>query len=210
MNHWTRRIERAAELEQRYPAVAEILRFYRDLAVFQSNPHLGPDFDQHLPDLLELVCRNGTAVRAEHADSLNAFCLRVLEQPYFERQALQSGVDTKTVQSTCPFCFEKPVVAVLRPERTLLCGRCFTEWQFRRMLCPGCGEEDKDKLPVFTSPEFPQVRIEACETCRHYIKAVDLTRDGRAIPEVDEIAALPLDLWAKEQNYQKLTPNLFW
>jgi formate dehydrogenase maturation protein FdhE len=38
---------------------------------------------------------------------------------------------------------------------------------------------------------------------------VDLTRDGNAVPEVDEIAALPLDLWAIEKGYQKMTGNLF-
>ena len=123
-------------------------------------------------------------------------------------------MNTTAVQPTCPFCFDHPLVAILRPEgdggrRTLLCGRCFTEWEFRRLMCPGCGEEDREKLPVYTSPEFPHIRVEACDTCRRYIKAVDLTRDGTAVPEVDEIAALPLDLWAMENHYDKLAPNLF-
>jgi FdhE protein len=78
-----------------------------------------------------------------------------------------------------------------------------------RVLCPNCGEEDRDKLPVYTVPEFPHIRVEACDTCRHYVKAVDMTRDGNAVPEVDEIAALPLDLWAMQQGYQKLALNLF-
>jgi FdhE protein len=77
------------------------------------------------------------------------------------------------------------------------------------MLCPGCGEEDRDKLPVYSAAEFPHIRVEACDTCRRYIKAVDLTRDGNAVPEVDELAALTLDLWAAEHGYEKLAPNLF-
>lgn len=232
-NRWQRRVERAAELEPRHPGAAEMLRFYAELAAFQSDPLLGPNIREHLPALLALVRHHGTAVLTERAvyltshsdewdgllarrdDPLNAFFIRALEQPYFERQALQSGVDTTLVQSTCPFCFEKPVVAVLRPEgdggrRTLQCGLCFTEWEFRRLLCPGCGEEDREKLPVYTSSEFPHIRVEACDTCRHYIKSVDLTRDGNAVPEVDEIAALPLDLWAVEQAYERFAPNLFW
>lgn len=105
------------------------------------------------------------------------------------------------------------MAAVLRPEgeggrRTLLCGRCFTEWEFRRLLCPGCGEEDRDKLPVYTAAEFPHIRVDACDTCRHYLKAVDLTRDGRAVPEVDDLASLPLDLWAMEHEYRRLAPGL--
>jgi FdhE protein len=219
MTSWQRRIGRAAELEAKYPSAATMLRFYRELAMFQSDPRIGPNVQEHLPALLDLVRRKGTAVLAERVvnleflspdDPVHAFFLRVIEQPYFERQALESKVHTTTVQSTCPFCFEKPVVAILRPERSLQCRRCFTEWAFRRLLCPGCGEEDREKLPVYTSPEFAHIRVEACDTCRHYIKAVDLTRDGNAVPEVDEIAALPLDLWAMEQNYEALATNLFW
>ena len=33
-------------------------------------------------------------------------------------------------------------------------------------------------------------------------------RDPAAIPEVDELAGLPLDLWAVENGYHKLQPNL--
>jgi FdhE protein len=232
MNRWDRRIERAAELAEKYPNAGEMLRLYRELAVFQSNPSLGPPVLDHLPALLDLTRRKGTAVLKDRAiylaahsdewdgifggrgDPVYAFFIRVLEQPYYERRAFESKVNTGTVQSNCPFCFEKPIVAVLRPEgdggrRRLLCGLCFTEWEFRRLLCPGCGEEDKEKLPVYTAAAFSHIRVEACDTCRHYITAVDLTRDGMAVPEVDEMAALPLDLWAMEHNYEKLAPNLF-
>jgi len=214
MSRWDRRIQRALELEERYPNAAEMLRFYREIAVFQRAPC------PTLPALLDLVGRVGTPVLREAAAHLSqdhalyGFFHRVLQQPGMERQAAQGGVNTSVVQPDCPFCFEKPLLAVLRPEgdggrRTLLCGRCFTEWEFRRLLCPNCGEEDRDKLPVYTAPEFPHIRVEACDACRHYLKAVDLTRDGNAVPEVDEIAALPLDLWAVAQGYRKLTPNLF-
>ena len=35
-----------------------------------------------------------------------------------------------------------------------MCSFCLAEWQFRRILCPGCGEEDHAKLPVFTATEL--------------------------------------------------------
>ena len=41
-----------------------------------------------------------------------------------------------------------------------------------------------------------------------YLQLVDLGRDPEAIPEVDELAGLPLDLWAQERGYRKLCPNL--
>ena len=37
---------------------------------------------------------------------------------------------------------------------------------------------------------------------------VDLSSDPAAIPEVDELAGLPLDLWAIQEGFHKLQPNL--
>ena len=147
------------------------------------------------------------------ADPMHAFFARVLLQADAAARARRSPAATG-VQPHCPFCAEKPVAAVLRPEgdggkRFLLCGLCFTEWEYRRLLCPNCGEEDKDKLPVYTAEEFPHIRVESCDTCRVYLKAIDLTKNGRAVPEVDELASVVLDLWAAEHGYTKLQPNLF-
>ena len=47
-----------------------------------------------------------------------------------------------------------------------------------------------------------------CATCQRYLIDVDLERDPRAVPEVDELAALPLDLYAADQGLTKVTPNL--
>ena len=38
--------------------------------------------------------------------------------------------------------------------------------------------------------------------------AIDLTKNGLAIPCVDELACVPLDLWAEEAGYEKLQRNL--
>jgi len=113
----------------------------------------------------------------------------------------------------CPLCSSKPLVGVLRPEgdggkRSLICSLCATEWNFRRMVCLACGEEDVHKLAVYTAKEFPHVRVEACDTCRIYIKTVDLTKDGHAITLVDELATMPLNLWATDHGYTKLHTNL--
>jgi formate dehydrogenase maturation protein FdhE len=55
---------------------------------------------------------------------------------------------------------------------------------------------------------FPNLRVAGCDTCRRYLIEVDLAQDGRAVPEVDELAALPLDLYAADQGLTKVTPNL--
>jgi formate dehydrogenase accessory protein FdhE len=135
-------------------------------------------------------------------------------QPYAE-WLVQSGhiLSAATRHDTCPVCASKPACAVLRDRghgagRSLVCSLCMHEWSYLRVLCPVCGEDRFESLPVFTPEEIPQVRIDACETCRHYIKTIDMTKDGRAVPIVDELATIPLDLWATEKGYQKLTLNL--
>jgi FdhE protein len=113
----------------------------------------------------------------------------------------------------CPRCSGRPQVGVLRQQgdggrRSLICALCATEWPYRRIVCPACGEESVDKLPIYVAEELGHVRVEACDTCRHYIKTIDLTKDGHAVPVVDELAAIPLSLWAREHGYVKLAQNL--
>jgi FdhE protein len=62
---------------------------------------------------------------------------------------------------------------------------------------------------VYIDEEFPHIRVEACRSCRVYLKLIDLTIDGRAVPEVDELASVVLDMWADELGYTKLQTNLF-
>ncbi|MGB0037024.1 MAG: formate dehydrogenase accessory protein FdhE [Candidatus Acidiferrales bacterium] len=138
----------------------------------------------------------------------------VFLQPYAEYLADHTQCTPPDVPpSVCPLCSGKPQVGVLRAEgdggkRSLLCALCATEWDFRRLVCPACGEEDGKKLAVYTAAEFTPVRVEACDTCRRYIKTVDLTKDGHAVPVVDELATIPLNLWAADHGYLKLHTNL--
>jgi FdhE protein len=190
---------------------------------------------RYLPALLLVVDEHGTAKLAEEAKVIDGmsneqqqemlermlageavrqpFFARALLQPYAERVALDSGLRTATTVRICPVCGSRPQAAVLRPEgdggkRFLLCSLCLTEWEFRRILCPVCGEEDYKKLPRYTPNEPAPVRVEACDTCQFYVKSIDMTVDGLAVPLVDEVASVPLDLWATEQGYKKAESNL--
>jgi len=117
--------------------------------------------------------------------------------------------------------------------RYLVCARCGAGWGFARMTCAACGEDRSAKLTIFsehgtTSGEhgsvvrglqrvvpahdpgavFPHLRIEACESCRGYLCSIDLAADPGAVAVVDELAAIPLDLYARERGFTKITPNL--
>lgn len=147
------------------------------------------------------------------------FFARIVLQPYARLLAALGRPpldrDLRGAGGACPFCGGAPQVSILEHAadqdsggRSLQCGTCFTTRAFRRILCPHCGEDDERKLGYFQSPSYAHVRVDACETCRRYLKSVDLTRLGLAVPIVDEVASAPLDLWAHERGYEKIELNL--
>jgi len=146
--------------------------------------------------------------------SFAQFLPRAFLQPYAEfRAGRTERALLETTVNLCPLCGARPLLGVLRPEgeggkRFLLCAFCSHEWEFRRIYCAYCGETREESLPVFVAEKFPHIRVEACDTCRHCIRTVDLTRDGNAVPVVDDLAAIPLGLWAEEYGYQRIHGNL--
>jgi FdhE protein len=146
-------------------------------------------------------------------DPLEDFFTRACIQPIAERLQVQIPADGHYLKSTCPACGGLPQVAILRAEgegasRSLLCSFCLREWAFRRIICPSCGEEDKEKLPRYSAPECGHISVEACDSCSSYLKCVDMSVDGHAEPLVDEAAAASLDLWAVHRGYTKIVRNL--
>jgi FdhE protein len=138
----------------------------------------------------------------------------LLLQPYAQHVTSRMTVHSEATSPVCPACGNPPELSVLREfsngaKRSLLCSLCSLEWEFRRTLCPNCGEQHKDKLPVYTAEQITQARIEACETCKTYIKCIDLSKDGHAVPQADDLATIALDLWAQEQGYARQQPNMF-
>ena len=148
------------------------------------------------------------------------FFAKSILQPYAhwlaQTGASPTGRELAGGERACPFCGGKPQVSFLQSKagsaesgnRDLLCASCLFPWEFRRVVCANCGEERPAKLGYFHSPGFDHVRIEACDSCKHYIKGIDLTRLGHAAPLVDEIYTAPLDLWAREHGYKKIELNL--
>ena len=128
--------------------------------------------------------------------------------------ALRTG---DTDERHCPRCGGLPQLAVfgdtgealLTSPRKLVCSRCANEWVMSRMTCSSCGETSGSKMPILSDVDlFPHLRIDACEICRRYLITVDQRKDTRAVPIVDELVALPLDLVAAERGYTKIVRNL--
>lgn len=163
-------------------------------------------------------------------DSVMRFVVAAVLQPFAEQLAAErravDGARGPTpdgargrqargadAHATCPICDSLPVLGVLRPEgqgarRSLVCALCLSERDYMRVVCPACGERRFEALPIYTAGQYGHVRIEACDQCRTYLKTIDLTVDGLAVPVVDDIASVSLDLWARDRGYVRLRRNL--
>jgi FdhE protein len=219
----------AAELLTFYGHLAALQRdiFEETAARAQTDPLCVAEY---LPQLLTLTARHGPPTLAdfpiasldplllahwnhEPLDPRARFVTRSLLEPFAEALATRGTVTPDSSSGTCPFCGARPLAAVLREEgdggkRYLVCSLCSTEWEFRRILCPNCAEEQKDKLPVYIAAEFDYIRVEACDSCQSYLKCIDLTRNGLAVVPADELASVALNVWAEERGYAKIEPNL--
>jgi FdhE protein len=170
---------------------------------------LSQDDDRRLEPL-----RAALGQEDEKDDEFYFYARAFLEPVVTSIAQADSGQPTDWTQNFCFICGGPPQVAVLRDlpdalgRRSLMCSICATEWRFQRLTCPHCGETEADKLPVHTAESIAHVRVDACTTCSRYIKTVDLRKDGNAVPLVDELAAVELDIWAQEQGLTKLRANV--
>ena len=186
---------------------------------------------EYRPSFLQAVISVAPPALVEQADASEELLLeywnnrsdklffpKAFIQPYAQ-WSVQSGAlpkQTSIAENRCPYCFGKPQLSFLRitepgaesGNRSLLCATCLSSWEFRRVVCASCLEERPFKLEYFKSDEYDHVRIEACESCKQYVKGIDLTRLGLAVPLVDEVASAALDLWATEKGYAKIELNL--
>jgi formate dehydrogenase maturation protein FdhE len=178
------------------------------------------DFWYGDPELAALATGNGadeTDVQSTNRDAAinsDRVLAWIFLQPYAECLAAhRESVIVEGTPSTCPLCGCRPLVGVLRSEgdgakKSLICMLCAHEWSFRRIYCPACGEEREPQMAYYSAPEIAHVRVDVCDTCHTYLKSIDLTKTGLAIAVVDELATIPLDLWARDHGYQKLQVNL--
>jgi FdhE protein len=108
----------------------------------------------------------------------------------------------------CPVCGAWPALAELRGldrSRRLRCGRCASDWPLPVLQCAYCGENKHDQLGTLTPEDEPQTRrVEACYTCKGYLKAFTNLRPMtlRTVALTD-LASVDLDLIAQEREYAR-------
>jgi formate dehydrogenase maturation protein FdhE len=210
------RASRARVLAGRRPEAREALSFYAEIAALQHDVDPGAPLAS-LPRLVTLVAAIGPdPLRAAACEIDEENCRRALEdnsspRSFFARVLFQAASEPPPGPDPrgCPRCRHPPQVGCLRSRGdgtafSLVCSLCFHEWPASRDRCSGCGGD----VAFHEARDLPQIRVRTCESCRRYLHVVRLDVEPEAIPEVDEMAALSLDVWASERGYEKVFPNL--
>jgi FdhE protein len=89
--------------------------------------------------------------------------------------------------------------------RILECYLCGTQWAFKRLRCPFCGNEDHKTLG-YLFLDGDSCRIDKCDNCKRYIKTLDerkSTQDQPLSLLVQDVATLYLDILAIREGYQR-------
>ena len=123
----------------------------------------------------------------------------------------------------CPVCGAWPAFAELigaEKRRVLRCGRCGTWWSWLVLLCPYCGNDDHRTLGTMTpvedsarstpgdgvlsTPRSAQQRVDVCERCHGYVKAI-ATFNAVPTPRIaaEDAATVHLDIGAREAGYTR-------
>jgi formate dehydrogenase maturation protein FdhE len=133
------------------------------------------------------------------------FVLINLLKPFFAawREKNHGSIPEDSGSRFCPFCGHYPdmsaIVAEKEGRRFLHCSLCEHSWLYKRVACAVCGSEEMAKLEYYTLDDDTCYRIDACHSCKGYIKTVrldkfedfgacDLTVENILTPHLDSAA----------------------
>ena len=122
--------------------------------------------------------------------------------------------------SHCPVCGSDPDLAVLEnhpdPSEFLVsksgelwhhCPVCAHRWRFVRMVCPGCGNQEHERITRFSLPDSPHEHIYACEDCQQYLPCLDTVENSAAVDfDLAALGLVHLDAVAQSRGYTPLSP----
>ncbi len=88
----------------------------------------------------------------------------------------------------------------------LRCGQCGADWRFRRLQCPGCGNEDhRTRRYLYAEGQRDSMRVEVCDACGGYLKVIAAFTPAPAeMLPVEDLATLRLDHIAQERGYRRM------
>ena len=157
--------------------------------------------------------RNAVKSMAQYLN-LNADLVWTLAQTAFKpalrvwcRQSAHLAEGIPWQKGSCYVCGAAATLAELQGNnlvKHLRCGQCGADWQFPRLQCMYCGNEDHQTLKhLYTESHRETMRVEVCDKCHGYLKVI--TSFAPTSPEmltVEDLATLHLDAIAESRGYK--------
>ena len=169
------------------------------------------------PDRCELV--TDVAGRLDVEESVLATLARAATFPHWELVAegwLSQTHADQWKRFCCPTCGSVPGLVELRtenggsdnlkaaPRRFFHCPFCGSRWAAPGLRCPACDSTQPGDAKYYYTPDEPELRIDFCKSCNHYVKVVDADKiAGRLHIGLELLTTAHLDAIAQEKN---LTP----
>jgi FdhE protein len=166
------------------------------------------------PDRQDLVTDTASGIDID--ESVLATLARAVTLPHWEAVAcswLRDYPLDEWRRSRCPACGGPPGLVENRkgraagegltagPRRFMHCPFCAARWVVPSLECPACGSKKPGDAKYLYSPDEPDLRIDFCKSCRHYIKVVDGDKiSGSIHVGLELLAAAHLDVIAQDKE----------
>jgi hypothetical protein len=156
------------------------------------------------------VLQEETGLPAHLAGFLAHAGLRPALETFFSR--VRTLLEGAWGRGFCPWCGGQPAYGDLLEDgrRRLSCHLCGGAWTAARLRCPFCQAwQSGDMVRLVAEGTEEGYFVEACLSCRGYLKGVDRReRWNAASPLVEDWASPHLDYYAAREGYWRGTPSL--
>ena len=171
------------------------------------------------PDRAELVRDAADKIGVD--EGVLATLVRAVTFPHWqvvsESWLPSSGRLHEWKRARCPTCGGLPALVELcsgrssgdanitpAPQRFMHCAFCASRWIVPELQCPACDSTKSGDAKYFFTSEEPELRIDFCKSCNHYVKVVDANRiSGGVHVGLESLTTAHLDQIAHEK---KLAP----
>jgi FdhE protein len=111
-------------------------------------------------------------------------------------------------RGTCFVCGAHPVFGELQGNGQALhlrCGLCGADWEYSRLACVHCGNEDhRSREYLFPEGDHNMAHAEACTRCMTYLKVIPAFAPSPIdLLPVEDLATVHLDAAAQERGYRR-------
>jgi FdhE protein len=85
------------------------------------------------------------------------------------------------------------------------CPFCGTHWEVPGLKCPACDSTRPGDAKYFYTAQEPELRIDFCKSCKHYVKVVNSDKiSGRLHLGLELLTSAHLDEIAQDKRLRPL------